>query len=221
MNPVLRHHNCWRSPRPPRPFDVDHGEPELHGGSRTTTPGLGRECQGLRHLPARYHRQRGKLERRRRTHPRLHRGRNPRQVGLDLLHARGPRAGSPRMGARRGAPVGRASDDRWHVRKGGQRFWCSGILTKSTDEDGTLRGFVKAMRNLTERKDLEDELRRQAEELREADRRKNEFLAMLSHELRSRWPPSSTPFTSSAARTRPRPRSSSRPAPRSRDRRCT
>ena len=81
--------------------------------------------------------------------------------------------------------VGRASDDRWHVRKDGQRFWCSGILTKSIDADGTLRGFVKAMRDLTERKNLEDELRRQAEELREADRRKNEFLAMLSHELRN------------------------------------
>jgi CheY-like chemotaxis protein/nitrogen-specific signal transduction histidine kinase len=53
------------------------------------------------------------------------------------------------------------------------------------DEDRTLRGFVKVLRDNTERKMLEDELRRRAEELLEADRRKNEFLAMLSHELRN------------------------------------
>jgi PAS domain S-box-containing protein len=81
--------------------------------------------------------------------------------------------------------TGRASDDRWHVRKNGSRFWASGILTRVEDADGAFRGFVKALRDLTERKHVEDELRRQAEALQQADRRKNEFLAMLSHELRN------------------------------------
>src|SRR4051794_4302792 len=74
--------------------------------------------------------------------------------------------------------AGRAQDERWHVRKDGSRFWASGILTALRAVDGNLRGFVKALRDLTERKLLEDRLR-------EADRRKNEFLAMLSHELRN------------------------------------
>ncbi len=39
--------------------------------------------------------------------------------------------------------------------------------------------------DLSERKRLEDQLRRHASELREADARKNEFLAMLGHELRN------------------------------------
>ena len=39
--------------------------------------------------------------------------------------------------------------------------------------------------DLSERKSLEDELRRHAAELGEADARKNEFLAMLGHELRN------------------------------------
>jgi CheY-like chemotaxis protein len=39
--------------------------------------------------------------------------------------------------------------------------------------------------DVTERKRLEESLRRQAEALREADRRKNEFLAILAHELRN------------------------------------
>ena len=47
------------------------------------------------------------------------------------------------------------------------------------------RGFVKALRDLTDRKAMEDRLHEQAEALREADRRKDEFLAVLSHELRN------------------------------------
>ncbi len=80
---------------------------------------------------------------------------------------------------------GRASDDRWHMRKDGSRFWCSGVLMRVRDEDGSDRGFVKVMRDLTERKLMEERLRTRTEELMAADRRRNEFLAMLSHELRN------------------------------------
>ncbi len=80
---------------------------------------------------------------------------------------------------------GRASDDRWHVRKDGSRFWCSGVLMRVRDESGEQRGFVKVMRNLTERKLMEERLRARTEELVAVDRRRNEFLSMLSHELRN------------------------------------
>ena len=80
---------------------------------------------------------------------------------------------------------GRASDDRWHVRKDGSRFWCSGMLMSVHNEEGSVRSFVKVMRDLTERKLMEEELRARADALLESDRRKNEFLAMLSHELRN------------------------------------
>ena len=60
---------------------------------------------------------------------------------------------------------------------------------------GSLRRSREVAVNETAmRKRLEDELRRQAEELREASRRKDEFIAMLAHELRAtRWPPSAGP----------------------------
>jgi PAS domain S-box-containing protein len=45
--------------------------------------------------------------------------------------------------------------------------------------------FTGYIRDITERKRLEDELRGRAEELLAADRRKNEFLATLAHELRN------------------------------------
>ncbi len=80
---------------------------------------------------------------------------------------------------------GRASDDRWHVRKDDSRFWCSGVLMRVRDDSGELRGFVKVMRDLTERKLMEERLRARTEELVAVDRRRNEFLSMLSHELRN------------------------------------
>jgi PAS domain S-box-containing protein len=76
------------------------------------------------------------------------------------------------------AVLGRADDERWLVCKGGERFWASGVVRPLLDEAGQLHGFVKVVHDMTERKRAE-------EALREADRRKDEFLAMLAHELRN------------------------------------
>jgi len=51
--------------------------------------------------------------------------------------------------------------------------------------DGKAEGAVVAFTDISERKRTEDELRRIAAELSEADRRKTEFLATLAHELRN------------------------------------
>src|SRR5690606_18555518 len=51
--------------------------------------------------------------------------------------------------------------------------------------DGSVAGcFVMAV-DITERKRTEDELRRSRQQLRESDRRKDEFMATLGHELRN------------------------------------
>jgi diguanylate cyclase (GGDEF)-like protein/PAS domain S-box-containing protein len=47
---------------------------------------------------------------------------------------------------------GQADDDRWHVRKDGSRFWSSGVITPVKDEKGCDNGFVKILRDLTDRK---------------------------------------------------------------------
>ena len=78
-------------------------------------------------------------------------------------------------GARR---RGIAEAERWHLRKDGSRFWGSGLVTPLLDESGQLRGFTKVVRDMTEWKQAE-------EALLQADRRKDEFLAMLAHELRN------------------------------------
>ena len=83
------------------------------------------------------------------------------------------------------AATGKASNDRWKIRKDGTRFFAMGITTALHDEAGQLIGFTKIMQDQTEQKRLEEELRQFTAELAEADRRKNEFLAMLAHELRN------------------------------------
>ncbi|MHC5538439.1 hybrid sensor histidine kinase/response regulator [Singulisphaera rosea] len=53
-----------------------------------------------------------------------------------------------------------------------------------TEWDGE-QALLISLRDVTEHRRLEEALRRTAEELAEADRRKDEFLAMLAHELRN------------------------------------
>jgi PAS domain S-box-containing protein len=94
-------------------------------------------------------------------------------------------AGAPGQELETAARTGRAEDERWHLRKDGSRYWASGVTTALRNERGELQGFGKVMRDLTERKQLEDELEQRAAQLAEADRRKDEFLAVLGHELRN------------------------------------
>lgn len=53
------------------------------------------------------------------------------------------------------------------------------------DDNGGPAGTVLALRDVTERSRLEEELRRRTQEMIAAERRKDQFLAMLAHELRN------------------------------------
>lgn len=78
-----------------------------------------------------------------------------------------------------------AEDDRWLVRKDGTIFWAVGVVTALRDERGEIVGFGKVLRNRTDLREQVDTLRNQilAHEVR--SRHKDEFLSMLSHELRN------------------------------------
>jgi PAS domain S-box-containing protein len=82
------------------------------------------------------------------------------------------------------ADTGRFEDEGWRVRKDGTRFWANVLLTAMRDEAGTLVGFAKVTRDLTERRraqvEFEENLR-----MHETNRLKSEFLAHMSHELRT------------------------------------
>ena len=59
------------------------------------------------------------------------------------------------------------------------------IASPILDDNRTMLGVILVFRDITERKRMENETKRQAEVLQEADRRKDEFLALLAHELRN------------------------------------
>jgi diguanylate cyclase (GGDEF)-like protein/PAS domain S-box-containing protein len=57
---------------------------------------------------------------------------------------------------------GRAVDFRWHTRKSGSRFWADGILTPIRDYTDQVVGYLKILRDITDQKRADDEMRRLA-----------------------------------------------------------
>jgi PAS domain S-box-containing protein len=72
-------------------------------------------------------------------------------------------AGVPALECTQARLTGRAEDERWHIRKDGTRFYASGVLNLLGDR--VPQGFVKVLRDLTDRKLMEDELRAAHDEL--------------------------------------------------------
>jgi PAS domain S-box-containing protein len=86
-------------------------------------------------------------------------------------------AGKPELELRMARELGRFAEAGWRLRKDGTRFWANVTLTAFHDRAGQLIGFVKVTRDETDR--------RNAEQLEDAARRMEEFLAILAHELRN------------------------------------
>ena len=83
-------------------------------------------------------------------------------------------AGHPKRLLETALRDGRYEDENWRVRKDGTRFWASVIITAIRNESGTVIGFAKVTRDLSER--------RLAEEQREAERHEAERVLRESEE---------------------------------------
>ena len=114
------------------------------------------------------------------------------QPGAILFTPEDRTAGIPELGMRLAAETGKAVDERWHLRKDGARFWASGAMTVAQDSHRARRGFVKIMRDQTERKALDGRLEEALQAAQQsrlsaegANRAKDEFISTVSHELRT------------------------------------
>ena len=107
------------------------------------------------------------------------------------------------MELREATRTGRFEDEGWRVRKDGTKFWASVLITAIRGESGSLIGYSKVTRDITDRKRADDlrrmaytnlekrvqertqELTRLNEQLQDAVRVRDEFLSIASHELRT------------------------------------
>ncbi len=81
--------------------------------------------------------------------------------------------------------TGRWAGELIHTTRGGRRIIVFIRKTMDRDSDGNPKAVLENITDITARRALEDSLSERAEQLARADRSKDEFLAMLAHELRN------------------------------------
>ena len=117
-------------------------------------------------------------------------------------------SGGPEASKTSALADGRFEIDGWRVRKDGTRFWASGMLMPlrdqyrpqhpmppahragktpdaSADHDDPRAGFLTVLRDVSDARHDKLLLERQATALQDSARHKDEFLAMVAHELRN------------------------------------
>jgi PAS domain S-box-containing protein len=93
-------------------------------------------------------------------------------------------SGQPEYEMKTARDGGHTHGARWQLRKDGSRFWCEAHVTALFNEAKQIYAFARVMHDLTGDQAREAESLR-ADGLAEANRGKEEFMAMLSHELRN------------------------------------
>ena len=79
-------------------------------------------------------------------------------------------AGLPSRALQIAATEGRFEAEGWRVRKNGERFWASVIVDPIRDEAGTLVGFAKITRDITDKRDAQIALQKAQEQSDHAQR---------------------------------------------------
>jgi PAS domain S-box-containing protein len=78
---------------------------------------------------------------------------------------------------------GRALDRRFHLRKGGSRFWADGVLMRLDDDKGKPRGFAKVARDATDQRRAEYELAHARDEMEQRVLDRTRELVAMNTEL--------------------------------------
>jgi PAS domain S-box-containing protein len=90
-------------------------------------------------------------------------------------------AGKPTAELETAIDHGRVEDEGWRIRKDGSRFWANVVITALRDDSGTLLGFAKITRDLTKRREAEEQSRLLAAseaEKRQVLREKDEVVSL-------------------------------------------
>ncbi|MEN5159402.1 CheR family methyltransferase [Achromobacter spanius] len=91
-------------------------------------------------------------------------------------------AGRPEYELERARQIGYAPDERWHKRKDGSLVYCTGGVNRM--DDPVYQGFAKIVRDVTELKLRDAEQESRLDRARADSMLKDEFFAVVSHELK-------------------------------------
>jgi PAS domain S-box-containing protein len=78
---------------------------------------------------------------------------------------------------------GRFEDEGWRVRKDGTRFWANVVITPWRTRSGQVQGYLKITRDLTSRKQAEEQLADLAQRLQRSNNELEQFASVAAHDL--------------------------------------
>jgi PAS domain S-box-containing protein len=95
------------------------------------------------------------------------------------------RAGKPQRALDTARKTGRFEDEGWRVRKDGTRLWVTAVLDAVRDRNGSVIGFAKVTRDITERKEAERRLQEAREQLFRSQKMETlgQFTGGLAHDF--------------------------------------
>jgi len=83
------------------------------------------------------------------------------------------------------AENGQIEDEGWRLRKDGSRLWANVVITAIRDQSGTLLGFCKVTRDMTERRQIQEAIQRKNAQLETSNRELDAFSYSVAHDLRA------------------------------------
>ncbi len=92
--------------------------------------------------------------------------------------------GKPEWELHVAATTGRFEDESYRIRRDSSRFCAHAIITALRDKSGQLRGFAKVVRDITERKQAEQALKKARDELEQGVRERTAELSETNQRLR-------------------------------------
>jgi PAS domain S-box-containing protein len=92
--------------------------------------------------------------------------------------------GKPERILEKAAQRGQSEDEGWRIRKDGSRFWANVIVTALRNPKGSLQGFAKVTRDMTERHEKEKALAKAKELLELRVEQRTTVLERVNEELR-------------------------------------
>jgi PAS domain S-box-containing protein len=92
-------------------------------------------------------------------------------------------AGVPAREIEQALQTGHGTSEGWRIRSNGSRFWGSGVVSPTRDSTGTVTGFVKVVRDITDQKRSTELLAEQATALQQSNEDLQRFAYTASHDL--------------------------------------